>query len=119
GTIARINIDAGGPFAPVAEPEASDAGGAESIDLGLDAVASSLAVAANGSSGASVAPRLTVEHTERTGDSHRPPVQSIQHAVEDNSPRGRAMREVLERIIDALVLDDELLDVLMIELDFR
>jgi hypothetical protein len=117
GTLVRIDIGAGGPFAPSASATPSDDGRTGTVGAGLDGVASALAVAPDGSGGASAAPPLASDRTERVDHDHPAPVASVQRALEPSGPRNRPMLAALEPIIDAVVLDDEWLEALLVELD--
>jgi ELWxxDGT repeat protein len=124
-----INIGASGPFAPPpAAPSASSAASASgageprALALGLQSVASAVAVSAVSQSPPPPAiPRWTVNRLAHVDlkriDLNRGPIAKyFEHVAHENTAKSRAILVKADQAADALGLDDELLDTLLVKL---
>src|SRR5690606_37629315 len=104
GSIARINIGPGGPFAPEAEPAVAG-------DDGSSAVASALAISSSSS-----APKVPGWISSRLAqvDLHSGPIARLfTHLADANTPRTKALLVAANEFTDSLGLDDSLLESLI------
>jgi hypothetical protein len=105
GSVTRLNIGIGGPFAPEAEP-------AVASDGSTSAVASALAAKA----GPSGLPKLPSWIASRLGsvDLNSGPIAKLfTQLAEANTPRANAVLAKVNQVTDALGLDDSLLESLI------
>jgi hypothetical protein len=105
GTIQRISILVGGPFAPEAEPAVAG-------DDGSSAVASALA-AKTGPVGLPKLPGWIASRLSSVDLNSGPMARLFTQLAEANTPRSNAMLAKINQVTDALGLDDALLESLI------
>jgi hypothetical protein len=103
GTIVRLNLGAGGPFAPEADPAADD---------GNSGVAQALTAQAN-PSGLPKLPGWIASRLSSVNLNSGPIAKLFTQLAESNSPRADAVLAKVNEVTDALGLDDSLLESLI------